>query len=102
MRRAIKQQNEDLCEKSRSHFTTVTGRNAIETLERQDDRQETNQTEDKHMLKVQLDSSEECEEHLETQTQAVIERSDEEKEDDEKQRKKQKKSKEKRKGRRCL
>ena len=64
MRMAIRQEGEELAEKSKSHFLTVRGSNAIGALERQDDRQEVNQREDQHLMKVQLDSSEECEEHI--------------------------------------
>ena len=42
MRGATKQQTEELAERSSSHFSTVEGRNPIETLEGQDDRQEIN------------------------------------------------------------
>ena len=89
MRGAIKQQIEEPNEKSSSHFATSTGRNAIETLEKQDDRQEIHQREDQCMLKVQLDSSEECDEHLEVIAQAVMDNSEQENEEEENRRKKQ-------------
>ena len=92
MRGAIKQQTEELAERSSSHFSTVEGRNSIETFEKQDDRQEINQREDQHMLKVQLDSSEECEEHLEAITQIVMENSRQERDEENSRRKKARKS----------
>ena len=64
MRKAIKQEGEELAEESKSHYLSVRGSNSIETLERQDDRLEINQRENQNLLKVQLDSSEECEEHI--------------------------------------
>ena len=71
MRRALKQQGEEMCEKQLPHFATISGANAVDTLEKQDDRQEVNQREDQHILKVQLDSKEEYEGHLEAIAQAI-------------------------------
>ena len=62
MQMAIRQEGEELAEQSSSHSLTVMGGNAVETLERQDDRLEVNQRENQHRLKIQLDSSEECDE----------------------------------------
>ena len=52
MRRAIKQEGEELAEKNKLHYLSVGGINSIETLERQDDMLEINQRDNQNQLKV--------------------------------------------------